>query len=108
LTPAALNYLRKGQGHAALVRRDRTFSASKEASAASAFAGSCRTRRTARRSRPTCLAMAIARTMQQQRVRPKAIYSVLGSAASSYKFVKELPEAATYIIDCRKRIRSMP
>jgi branched-chain amino acid transport system substrate-binding protein len=42
----------------------------------------------------------LARTMQQQRVRPKAIYSVLGGAASSYKFVKEFPEAAPYIIDC--------
>jgi branched-chain amino acid transport system substrate-binding protein len=42
----------------------------------------------------------LARTMQQQRVRPKAIYSILGGAASSYKFVKEFPEAAQYIIDC--------
>ena len=34
----------------------------------------------------------LARTMQQQQVRPKAaIYSVLGGAASSYKFVKEFP-----------------
>src|SRR5919197_6062321 len=41
-----------------------------------------------------------ARTMQQQRVRPKGIYSVLGGAASSYKFVKEFPEAAQYIMDC--------
>ncbi len=40
------------------------------------------------------------RTMQQQRVRPKAIYSVLGGAASSYKFLKEFPEAADGIIDC--------
>jgi branched-chain amino acid transport system substrate-binding protein len=42
----------------------------------------------------------LARTMQQQRIRPKAIYSVLGGAASSYKFVKEFPEAANYIMDC--------
>jgi branched-chain amino acid transport system substrate-binding protein len=42
----------------------------------------------------------LARTMQQQRVRPKAIYSVLGGAASSYKFVKEFPQAASYIMDC--------
>ena len=42
----------------------------------------------------------LARTMQQQQVRPKAIYSVLGGAASSYKFVKEFPEAAQYIMDC--------
>ena len=42
----------------------------------------------------------LARTMQQQQVRPKAIYSVLGGAASSYKFVKEFPDAAKYIMDC--------
>src|SRR3989440_4887337 len=42
----------------------------------------------------------LARTMQQQRVRPKGIYSVLGGAASSYRFVKEFPEAAQYIMDC--------
>ena len=42
----------------------------------------------------------LARTMQQQRVRPKGMYSVLGGAASSYKFVKEFPEAAQYIMDC--------
>lgn len=42
----------------------------------------------------------LARTMQQQKVRPKGIYSVLGGAASSYKFVKEFPDAAKYIMDC--------
>jgi branched-chain amino acid transport system substrate-binding protein len=42
----------------------------------------------------------LARTMQQQRVRQKGVYSVLGGAASSYKFVKEFPEAAQYIMDC--------
>jgi branched-chain amino acid transport system substrate-binding protein len=42
----------------------------------------------------------LARTMLQQHVRPRAIYSVLGGAASSYKFVKEFPEAAQYIMDC--------
>jgi branched-chain amino acid transport system substrate-binding protein len=42
----------------------------------------------------------LARTMQQQRVRQEGIYSVLGGAASSYKFVKEFPEAAQYIMDC--------
>src|SRR3954465_10336642 len=42
----------------------------------------------------------LVRTMQQQKVRPKAIYSVLGGAASSYKFVKEFPDAAEGIIDC--------
>jgi branched-chain amino acid transport system substrate-binding protein len=42
----------------------------------------------------------LARTMLQQHERPKAIYSVLGGAASSYKFVKEFPDAAKYIMDC--------
>jgi branched-chain amino acid transport system substrate-binding protein len=42
----------------------------------------------------------LARTMQQQHVRPKGIYSVLGGAASSYKFVKEFPDAAKFIMDC--------
>ena len=42
----------------------------------------------------------LARTMQEQRVRPKGIYSVLGGAASSYKFVKDFPESAKYIMDC--------
>jgi branched-chain amino acid transport system substrate-binding protein len=42
----------------------------------------------------------LVRTMQQQKISPKAIYSVLGGAASSYKFVKEFPEAASGIIDC--------
>jgi branched-chain amino acid transport system substrate-binding protein len=42
----------------------------------------------------------LVRTMQQQKVRPLAIYSVLGGAASSYKFLKEFPDAANGIIDC--------
>ena len=42
----------------------------------------------------------LVRTMQQQRVVPKAIYSVLGGAASSYKFVQEFPDASHGIIDC--------
>jgi branched-chain amino acid transport system substrate-binding protein len=42
----------------------------------------------------------LARTMQQQKVRPKAIYSVLGGGASQYRFVKEFPEAAQNIMDC--------
>src|SRR6201987_3565303 len=42
----------------------------------------------------------LARTMQEQHVRPKGIYSVLGGAASSYKFVKDFPQAAKYIMDC--------
>ena len=42
----------------------------------------------------------LARTMQQQRVRPKGIYCVLNGAASNYRFVKEFPEAAQYVMDC--------
>jgi branched-chain amino acid transport system substrate-binding protein len=42
----------------------------------------------------------LARTLLQQKIRPKGIYSVLGGAASSYKFVKEFPAAAQYIMDC--------
>jgi branched-chain amino acid transport system substrate-binding protein len=42
----------------------------------------------------------LVRTMNQQKVRPLAIYSVLGGAASSYKFLKEFPDAADGIIDC--------
>jgi branched-chain amino acid transport system substrate-binding protein len=42
----------------------------------------------------------LVRTMQQQKVTPKAIFSVLGGAASSYKFLKEFPDAADGIIDC--------
>jgi branched-chain amino acid transport system substrate-binding protein len=42
----------------------------------------------------------LVRTMQQQKVVPMAIYSVLGGAASSYKFLKEFPDAANGIIDC--------
>jgi branched-chain amino acid transport system substrate-binding protein len=40
------------------------------------------------------------RAMKQQNVRPKAIYSVLGGAASSYKFLKDFPDIADGIIDC--------
>jgi branched-chain amino acid transport system substrate-binding protein len=39
------------------------------------------------------------RTMKQQNVTPKAIYSVLGGAASSYKFVKEFSDAANGVLD---------
>jgi branched-chain amino acid transport system substrate-binding protein len=41
----------------------------------------------------------LVRTMKQQGVAPKAIYSVLGGAASSYKFVKEFSDAANGVID---------
>ena len=42
----------------------------------------------------------LARTMQQQRVRPKAVFSVLNGAASNMRFVKEFPQAAEKIMDC--------
>lgn len=42
----------------------------------------------------------LARTMQQQRIRPKAIYAVLNGAASNFRFVREFPEAANLIMDC--------
>jgi len=41
-----------------------------------------------------------ARTLRQQRVESLGIYSVLGGAASSFKFVKEFPQAAEYVMDC--------
>jgi len=41
-----------------------------------------------------------ARTLEQQRVRPKAIYSILGGGASNVKFVREHNKAAQNIIDC--------
>lgn len=41
-----------------------------------------------------------ARALRQQRVTPKAIYSVLGGAASNFQFLKENNEAAQYIMDC--------
>ena len=42
----------------------------------------------------------MARTMQQQRVRPMGVYAVFGGAASSYQFVAEYPEAAEGVFDC--------
>ncbi len=41
----------------------------------------------------------MARTLQQQRVRPKAIFAVLGGAASNIGFARDYPEAADGIID---------
>ena len=41
-----------------------------------------------------------ARTLQQQQVKAKGIYSVLGGAASNYKFVHDFPEAAEGIMGC--------
>lgn len=40
------------------------------------------------------------RTLQQQRVKFKGVYSVLNGAASNMRFVKEFPEAAENIMDC--------
>jgi len=40
------------------------------------------------------------RTLQQQKVHAKATYAILGGGASSYRFVKEFPEVAQYIMDC--------
>lgn len=42
----------------------------------------------------------LARTLQQQRIRPKGIYAVLNGAASNFRFVKEFPEAAAHVMDC--------
>lgn len=42
----------------------------------------------------------LARTMQQQRVRPMGVYAVLNGAASNRRFVAEFPEAANGIMDC--------
>ncbi len=41
----------------------------------------------------------LVRTMRQQAVRPMAIFSVLGGAASSFKFVGEFPDIANGILD---------
>jgi len=41
-----------------------------------------------------------ARTLRQQQVKAKGIYSVLGGAASNYQFVAQFPEAAEQIMDC--------
>jgi branched-chain amino acid transport system substrate-binding protein len=42
----------------------------------------------------------LARTMQQQRIRPKGVYAVLNGAASNFRFVKEFPDAALGVMDC--------
>ncbi len=42
----------------------------------------------------------LARTMQQQKIKPKGIYCVLNGAASNYRFVKEFPDAAENVMDC--------
>ena len=40
-----------------------------------------------------------ARTLHQQKVPLKGIFSILGGGASSYRFVKEFPQAAAYVMD---------
>ena len=42
----------------------------------------------------------LARTMQQQRIRPKAVYAILNGAASNFRFVKESADAANLVMDC--------
>jgi branched-chain amino acid transport system substrate-binding protein len=42
----------------------------------------------------------LARTMMQQRIKPKGIYAVLNGAASNFRFVKEFPDAANLVMDC--------
>ena len=42
----------------------------------------------------------LARTLQQQRIKPKGIYGVLNGAASNYRFVKEFPDVAEGLMDC--------
>jgi branched-chain amino acid transport system substrate-binding protein len=42
----------------------------------------------------------LARTMQQQRIKPKGIYAVLNGAASNFRFVKEFQDAAQFVMDC--------
>lgn len=42
----------------------------------------------------------LVRTLHQQKVKLKGIYSVLGGGASSYKFLRESPDAAQFIMDC--------
>jgi len=40
------------------------------------------------------------RTMHQYGLRPKAVYSVLGGTASSYKFLEEFPRLSQHVMDC--------
>ena len=42
----------------------------------------------------------LARTMQQQRIRPKGVYAILNGAASNFRFVKEFADAANLVMDC--------
>lgn len=40
------------------------------------------------------------RTMHQYGLRPKAVYSVLGGTASSYKFLEDFPRLSQHLMDC--------
>lgn len=42
----------------------------------------------------------LVRTLHQQQVKLKGIYSVLGGGATSFRFLRESPEAAQYAMDC--------
>jgi branched-chain amino acid transport system substrate-binding protein len=42
----------------------------------------------------------LARTMQQQRIRPKGVYAILNGAASNFRFVREFSDAANLVMDC--------
>ncbi len=42
----------------------------------------------------------LARTMRQQRIRPKGVYAVLNGAASNFRFVREFADAADGVMDC--------
>jgi branched-chain amino acid transport system substrate-binding protein len=42
----------------------------------------------------------LARTMQQQRIRPKGVYAILNGAASNFRFVREFADAANLVMDC--------
>lgn len=42
----------------------------------------------------------LVRTLYQQQVKLKGIYSVLGGGATSFRFLRESPEAAQYAMDC--------
>lgn len=42
----------------------------------------------------------LVRAIHQQKIKVQAIYSMLGGGASSYKFLREFPEAAQYVLDC--------
>ncbi|MGG5822175.1 ABC transporter substrate-binding protein [Falsiroseomonas sp. HW251] len=41
----------------------------------------------------------LSQTLQQRRIRPKAIYCVLNGAASNFRFVREFPQAANLVMD---------